>query len=137
MNDGTGAFRGGASSSIDFPSLAEAVGDFNRDGVLDLVTGTSGDVNLSLGLGNGTFGAPSYIGNSPGPVQRLLVGDLNRDGLLDVVVGTASGNALLVASSFGFVQQSVPLAGTAIALLDMNRDGLLDILTRPPRRPAS
>jgi hypothetical protein len=54
-----------------------ASGDFNGDGIPDVVTGGS----VWLGRGDG-FGAPSMPVNYTAP---LAVGDFNGDGRLDVV----------------------------------------------------
>ena len=65
---------------------AIAVGDFNRDGKLDLVIANSegNSVGVLLGNGDGSFGSPAvYTTRIPGFV---VVGDFNRDGKLDVVV---------------------------------------------------
>src|SRR3954463_3316338 len=67
---------GAGASPIDV-----AVGDFNRDGRLDLVTANSGSANVSvlLGTGAGGFGAATNfpVGTNP---SAVAVGDFNRDG---------------------------------------------------------
>jgi hypothetical protein len=71
-----------------------AVGDFNGDGKLDIVTANASDVSVLLGNGNGTFSAHSFVlpdqwtpfTLSPQAPTAVVVGDLNRDGKLDLVV---------------------------------------------------
>jgi beta-lactam-binding protein with PASTA domain len=67
-----------------------AVGDFNRDGNLDLaVQSYSGSITILLGNGDGTFGAPTdynpggYTGSYTGDASMVL-GDFNGDGFLDI-----------------------------------------------------
>jgi len=63
-----------------------AVGDFNSDGLTDLVIASRGAVNqfsIALGKGDGTFlpqEAVSLPGGNEGP---MIQGDFNSDGLLD------------------------------------------------------
>src|SRR5271167_4886963 len=65
-----------------------AVGDFNGDGRMDVVTGnsdTANTVSVLLGKGDGTF-APHVdyaVGAAP---SGIAVGDFNGDGKLDIVV---------------------------------------------------
>src|SRR5262245_10667036 len=60
---------------------AIAVGDFNRDGNLDLVVTNSGSSNITILLGNGdgSFGPPANypVGLNPGAVA---VAEFNGDG---------------------------------------------------------
>jgi hypothetical protein len=62
-----------------------AVGDFNGDHKLDLIAVNSGSnsVNVLLGNGDGSFGAPTnfFLNSSPAAVA---VGDFNGDHKLDV-----------------------------------------------------
>jgi len=78
-----------AGASDSFPSSV-AVGDFNRDGHLDLAvteyyTPTTGQVGFRrsvavlLGRGDGTFASPVEYPTGPGPTS-VVVGDLNGDG---------------------------------------------------------
>jgi hypothetical protein len=69
---------------------AVAVADFNRDGILDLVTGnykitpmplTFSDASVLLGIGNGNFEEPFILPGSP--AYGVAVGDFNADGKPD------------------------------------------------------
>jgi hypothetical protein len=79
-----------------------ATGDFNRDGLADLVESTvpSGDTSgthlltIFLGRADGTFrrvASHNMIGRDP---RAIVVGDFNGDGNADVIVGDGEGALL-------------------------------------------
>ena len=116
------------------PSYA-VTADFNGDGHVDLavVLVAFSNLNVMLGAGNGTFGAPLNAGIGP-QSRRPAVGDFNGDGLPDLAVPSASGNivAVLISTgggSFGRVND-VPITGapSAIAVGDFNGDGKKDLV---------
>jgi len=116
-----------------------ALGDFNGDGILDLVTVTQqwsghweGSITILLGQKGGTFqqGGSYDIGQSP--VGNLAVGDFNRDGRLDVASSNSNGTIeVFLGNGDGTFQ--LPLASPAgaetdfLAAGDFNGDGRLDL----------
>jgi flagellin-like hook-associated protein FlgL len=119
-----------------------ALGDLNRDGVLDLVTGgtngSAGRVSVRLGTANGTFGASTSWAANSVETQSIALGDLNGDGILDVVSGGTSASSGTIATRLGngdgtfgalttYDQES---GGTNVVRLgDLNGDGILDIVS--------
>ncbi len=90
MGKGDGTFQ----PATETPPVAPfetyvAVGDFNRDGIPDLVAlapGGAGEISVLMGNGDGTF--QSAITTQPQfAVQAIGLGDFNRDGDLDLVAG--------------------------------------------------
>lgn len=74
-----------------------AVGDFNGDGIPDLVVANRGTNNVSvlLGNGDGTFQAPinTTVGTEP---SALALGDFNVDGKLDVAAANTSDGTVTI-----------------------------------------
>lgn len=119
-----------------------AIGDFNRDGKLDLaVTNFDDSGTLSIYVGDGTGGFPTRqeittITNS-GP---LAAGDFNNDGKVDLVVARATSPRVAVhlgdgtgsfgspvfydATRYGYVNN----ATNAVAIGDLNGDAKPDIV---------
>jgi hypothetical protein len=64
--------------------LAVAVGDFNGDGIADLVVAGPQGVAVLSGNGDGTFQPPVYYYS--GPSRFVLVADLNGDGRDDLAI---------------------------------------------------
>ena len=76
-----------------------ATGDFNGDGILDLVTSNScydsscdGSVTILFGNGDGTFRAPENMGTGAQNGGEVVVRDFNNDGKLDFAVVSYTGN---------------------------------------------
>ena len=102
-----------------------AIGDFNRDGKLDLaVPESSGSSDqLYIGNGDGTFN-PSTVFS--GAQQYLAAADVNHDGKLDLI--TDSGCILLGNGDGTFVQGGCGgYAGGIVGMADFNGDGNLDV----------
>jgi hypothetical protein len=117
-------------------------GDFNNDGIPDIITGNNGGtsgfgVSVNLGIGDGRFRNP--LNSAPGVgTFDMAVGDFNGDGKLDVAL------AGYVSSTQGVIQIELGkgdgtfttgqrinlpsnLNATGITTGDFNGDGKLDL----------
>jgi LPXTG-site transpeptidase (sortase) family protein len=109
-------------------------GDFNNDGLTDLVTADYGadTVSILLGNGSGSFGpAASFaVGNFP---SSLAVGDFDGDGRQDVATANFGSNDVSVllgdgTGNFGPVSNYASGPGAAsLSAVDFNTDGSLDL----------
>ena len=83
--------------SVGQGAVSVAVGDFDRNGALDLVTAniTSGTLSLLLGNGDGTFRPRVDLAVGANP-RAVAVGDFNGDGLPDVATAKQLSNTVSV-----------------------------------------
>lgn len=123
------------------PSVVIATGDFNRDGIADVVKATVPDGKVSgqhfltvqLGQADGTFksvAAHNPIGEDP---RALVVGDFNGDGNLDVIVGDGDGSLLeFLGDGKGNLVSAGNIAtvGSVVSIAsgDFTHDGHLDLV---------
>lgn len=132
--DPTFAPAAGSPFAVGTNPHSVAVADFNRDGIVDLATSNVGSNNVAilLGLGNGVFGAASFVpvGSEP---HSLAAADFNQDGKPDLTVANSSSDTLSILlgdGAGGFTPAPSVIAGDGpwfIAVADLNHDGKRDL----------
>ena len=138
LGDGSGSFSSAAGSPYAVGSNPRyiATGDFNGDGIPDLVVANLLSNNVSILLGkvnrNGTFqGAVNYpVGTHP---NSIAVGDFNYDGKLDLAVSNGDSNdvSIMLGRGDGTFQAAVSypagFQARSVIMGDFNGDGKLDL----------
>jgi hypothetical protein len=141
LGDGKGGFAPASGSPITVGNFPETVriGDFNNDGLLDLVVANGKDntVSILLGHGDGTFapaiGSPVLVGGFP---FFVAVADFNGDGSADVAVSNADDStvSILLGNGDGTFTQAPgsPIPGfnynpAQVVAADFNGDGIPDL----------
>jgi trimeric autotransporter adhesin len=132
LGNGDGTFQAEAQGPITTPIYTNsvAVGDFNGDGVPDLVASfpsSSTDTEIFLGKGDGTF-APTPAESAALPCCGTVLADFNGDGVTDIVSTIQGLNSMQVL--FGETIQSAatvtgiaPSGGAAMHLVDASYPG--------------
>jgi len=110
-----------------------ATADFDGDGNSDIAASDSftGNVELFLGKGDGTFQSAQAFPALSGTAYGIVAGDFNQDGKPDIAVaGSSSVAVLLNDGSKGFLAPvAYPLnsLGWEMVSVDLNGDGKLDL----------
>jgi hypothetical protein len=134
LGNGDGSFQAARHFDAGANPRSVAIGDFNGDGVPDLVVANDGsnDVSVLLGNGDGSFQpARSFAaGNVP---LSVAVGDFNGDGIDDLAVANSQSNdvSVLLGNGDGSFQPARNYAaGThpfGLAVGDFTGDGISDL----------
>jgi hypothetical protein len=108
--------------------LALALGDFNRDGKVDMAVIDGSGVTVLSGNGDGSFLATSNYPLSG--AESVVVGDMNGDGKFDLVVASAFSTSVLLGNGDGTFQAVTNDggAGPLMVLGDFNGDGKQDVI---------
>ena len=141
LSDAGNGFGFVNSSNPTVGTQAIATGDFNSDGVPDLVVATPavngqapGYLTVLLGNEDGTFTATAA--NPATGINPLFIatGDFNGDGNLDLAVANAASNTVTILlgngdGAFTPTSATVPTGSdpVSIAVGDFNADGILDL----------
>ena len=133
LGNGDGTFQPPVDTPFS-PAPVIGIGDFNRDGKLDVAaavqSGIGSTVTILLGNGDGTFqmGASYDIGVA---LQSVAVADFRGIGVLDLAIADGSGVQILLGNGDGTFQSpasyTVPGLPGGVAVGDFNRDGKLDL----------
>jgi hypothetical protein len=136
---GAGIFQAPVPLSTGVPIV---VADLNHDRHLDLASVVGTNVQVLLGMGNGTFPGGSANDTTPFAPGGIAVGDLNGDGNPDIAVAYPSsdirGFSGVGDGSFEpylDINVAFPMGGGGaqdIALGDLDGDGQLDIAVTIP-----
>jgi hypothetical protein len=136
LNLGSGVFDGPAFHDAG-PGQAMFVGagDFDEDGLADLVVAEDSPAGLTFipGTGGGAFGTPSNVAVGSCPIS-LDVGHVDADGHLDVIVGdqcTGDVHVMLGAGDGTFTTTAVSTSGFCsyhVQLADVDLDGANDLI---------
>jgi hypothetical protein len=126
----SGAFVKAGSASLNSGATL-AMGDFNEDGVPDLV-GVSTSIQVQLSDGTGGLSAPSSVSVRNGSYGSVTVFDSDGDGHLDLLQSAGTGADVYHGSGHGDLtwQTTYPLGGSVLSLdhADFNGDGREDLL---------
>ena len=130
--DGTPSYATGGSKPT-----SVATGDFNGDGMSDMVVANSGSNTLGilLACGGGEFSVATTVLSGGLQPQNVVTGDLNGDGKTDLIVangGSSTVGVLLGNGNGGFGAATTfstgGLSSYAVAVGDFNDDGKLDLV---------
>ena len=121
-----------------------ASGDFNNDGIPDLVVATQvsdpitfkslpGYLTVLLGNGDGTFTQTASNPTTGIDPDLIVIGDFNGDGNLDLLVDAVGNGNSTVLEMLGDGQgnftasSQIATGANSIAVCDFNGDGILDL----------
>ncbi len=134
LGNGDGTFQPQTPFNAGLNPIDVAAGDFNNDGIADLVTVDNQNnlIDVLIGNGDGTFQAATTfaVGTSP---DNVLVGDFDGDGNIDVAVVNNQDNTVSVLLGKGDgtfnpqVTYAVGAGPVRLAMADFNADGFLDL----------
>ena len=132
LGNGDGTFQPPIDTPF-APTPAIGIGDFNRDGKLDVAaavqSGIGSTVTILLGNGDGTFQlGPSYDIGGP---FAVAVADFRAIGTLDLAIDCGDGVNVLLGNGDGTFQPPVvytsPDLFNSITVGDFNGDGRVDL----------
>jgi hypothetical protein len=135
LNQGGGVL-GAALEPDTGTGIGLGAGDFNSDGLTDLVTQTdTGGVRVLLNTGSATFTSVDYAPPDGYYVNALETADLNADGALDLLMHVNEDSAAVLINegdgSFGAAETYylafVPY-GYSVAAADLDLNGLPDLI---------
>lgn len=121
-------------NSGDTSSYGITSGDFNHDGILDLVTINTSTLSFYKGVGGGNFAGPVNQAIIPN-LGAVMSADFNEDGKLDLAVvparGMTGGITIFLGNGNGTFHQGayIPIPGNYqfLTLADFNGDHVPDI----------
>lgn len=136
---GNGTYKAKTDVSTSTSSNNPMVGDFNGDGIDDMITSGSNPAQMIYlqGNTNGTFSSTTInISGASSTGTVVGMGDFNSDGYLDFAAyETTVGQVTFLGNGNGTFQSQISAGGNIgnsgeNATLDFNNDGKLDYLTR-------
>ena len=135
-----------AGTAVPFPGFDGPVkvvsGDFNNDGVADIVAGAGFGGGPAIAILNSQTGEvmESFFAFDPAFTGGVFVAvqDVNNDGILDVIASAGPGggpevrifngaNLNLLRSFYAYSEDFS--GGVSVASIDFNNDGILDLVT--------
>jgi large repetitive protein len=129
LGNGDGTFQAPRPRITTFaPTRGIVTGDFNQDGVPDVVVAAQDSSHLGLGTLDGSLVNPRNIGTFP---DGVAAGDLDGDGKLDLAVQRGTEASLLLGlgnGNFTTISHGIGRSFSRAQLADLNGDGRLDLV---------